>query len=57
MTVFPEDQIGAERAQTILVRVKEQLLQLPQDRASWAPARVCRVFARLHPCRMSGGRV
>ena len=38
VTVFPEDQIGAERAQTILVRVKEQLLQLPEDRASWAPA-------------------
>lgn len=38
VTVFPEDQIGAERAQTILVRVKEQLLQLPQDRATWAPA-------------------
>ena len=38
VTVFPEDQIGAERAQTILVRVKEHLLQLPEDRASWAPA-------------------
>jgi ubiquinol-cytochrome c reductase iron-sulfur subunit len=47
VTVFPEDQIGAERAQTVLIRVKEQLLQLPQDRASWAPggyvaySRVC----------------
>ena len=47
VTVFPEDQIGAERAQTVLIRVKEQLLQLPADRASWAPggyvaySRVC----------------
>ncbi len=47
VTVFPEDQVGAERAQTVLIRVKEQLLQLPQDRASWAPggyvaySRVC----------------
>jgi ubiquinol-cytochrome c reductase iron-sulfur subunit len=47
VTVFPEDQIGAERAQTVLIRVKEQLLQLPEDRASWAPggyvaySRVC----------------
>jgi ubiquinol-cytochrome c reductase iron-sulfur subunit len=47
VTVFPEDQIGAERAQTVLIRVKEQLLQLPEARASWAPggyvaySRVC----------------
>jgi ubiquinol-cytochrome c reductase iron-sulfur subunit len=47
VTVFPEDQIGAERAQTVLIRVKEQLLQLPEDRANWAPggyvaySRVC----------------
>lgn len=38
VTVFPEDQIGAERAQTILVRVKEHLLQLPDERTSWAPS-------------------
>jgi len=38
VTVFPEDQIGAERAQTILIRVNEQLLQLPAERANWAPA-------------------
>jgi ubiquinol-cytochrome c reductase iron-sulfur subunit len=47
VTVFPEDQIGDERAQTVLIRVKEQLLQLPESRASWAPggyvaySRVC----------------
>ena len=47
VTVFPENQIGSERAQTVLIRVKEQLLQLPEDRASWAPggyvaySRVC----------------
>jgi ubiquinol-cytochrome c reductase iron-sulfur subunit len=47
LTVFPEDQVGAERAQTVLIRVKEQLLQLPQERAGWAPrgyvaySRVC----------------
>lgn len=47
ITVFPENSIGSERAQTVLIRVKEQLLQLPKDRASWAPmgyvaySRVC----------------
>ncbi len=47
VTVYPEDQVGAERAQTVLIRVKEQLLQLPTDRSSWAPqgyvaySRVC----------------
>jgi len=38
VTVFPENKIGSERAQTVLIRVKEQLLQLPEERASWAPA-------------------
>jgi len=47
VTVFPEDQVGSERSQTVLIRVKEQLLQLPAERASWAPggyvaySRVC----------------
>ncbi len=47
VTVFPENQIGAERAQTVLIRVQEHLLQLPDDRATWAPggyvaySRVC----------------
>ena len=45
--VFPEDSIGAERSQTVLIRVREDLLQLPQKRAGWAPmgnlaySRVC----------------
>jgi ubiquinol-cytochrome c reductase iron-sulfur subunit len=33
VTVFPEDKIGNELAQTVLIRVKEHLLQLPEDRA------------------------
>lgn len=38
VTVFPENKVGDERAQTVLIRVKEQLLQLPKERASWAPS-------------------
>jgi ubiquinol-cytochrome c reductase iron-sulfur subunit len=47
VTVFPEDQIGEERAQTVLIRVKEELLQMPDGRAGWVPggyvaySRVC----------------
>lgn len=47
LIVFPEDSIGAERAQTVLLRVDPNLLQLPKDRANWAPlgnlaySRVC----------------
>jgi ubiquinol-cytochrome c reductase iron-sulfur subunit len=47
MTVFPEDSVGDEKAQTVLIRVDERFLQLPRDRASWAPkgflaySRVC----------------
>jgi ubiquinol-cytochrome c reductase iron-sulfur subunit len=47
MTVFPEGSVGSERAQTVLIRVKEELLRLPADRADWAPlgylaySRVC----------------
>jgi ubiquinol-cytochrome c reductase iron-sulfur subunit len=47
MIVFPEDSVGDERAQTVLIRVKESLLRLPEDRADWAPmgyvaySRVC----------------
>jgi ubiquinol-cytochrome c reductase iron-sulfur subunit len=47
MVVFPENSIGDERAQTVLIRVKENLLRLPSDRATWAPmgylaySRVC----------------
>lgn len=45
--VFPEDSIGSEKAQTVLVRVEPQLLRLPSDRSDWAPngnlafSRVC----------------
>lgn len=34
--VFPEDSIGSEKAQTVLIRVHPSLLQLPADRAGWA---------------------
>jgi ubiquinol-cytochrome c reductase iron-sulfur subunit len=37
VTVFPEDSIGDENSQTVLIRVKEQSLDLPKDRADWAP--------------------
>ena len=45
--VFPEESVGAERAQTVLIRVREDLLRLPGQRANWAPmgnlaySRVC----------------
>lgn len=45
--VFPENSIGSERSQTVLIRVNEQLLELPSDRSDWAPmgnlafSRVC----------------
>lgn len=45
--VFPEDSIGSERAQTVLLRVQPDLLQLPSERRGWAPmgniafSRVC----------------
>ena len=45
--VFPQDSIGSEQAQTVLIRVDPRLLELPSDRADWAPlgylayARVC----------------
>jgi len=47
LLVFPEDQIGSERAQTVLIRVHAKSLQLPKKRANWAPmgyiaySRVC----------------
>lgn len=47
ITVFPEDSIGDERSQTILVRVDQTLLELPKERENWAPngilaySRVC----------------
>ncbi len=47
MIVFPEGSIGDEKAQTVLVRVRPEDLQLPKERGSWAPmgylaySRVC----------------
>jgi len=47
VVVFPEDQIGSERAQTVLIRVHPQHLDLSKKRADWAPmgyvaySRVC----------------
>ena len=47
ITVFPENSIGSEKSQTVLIRVREDLLQLPKDRENWAPngylafSRVC----------------
>ena len=47
MVVFPENSIGEERSQTVLIRVNENLLRLPSERVSWAPmgylaySRVC----------------
>jgi ubiquinol-cytochrome c reductase iron-sulfur subunit len=47
VTVFPEGSIGSERSQTVLIRVKPELLRLPKERADWAPegylaySRVC----------------
>lgn len=37
VTVYPEDKVGSERAQTVLIRVQADLLQLPQGRSTWAP--------------------
>lgn len=45
--VFPEDSIGSEKAQTVLIRVDPRLLELPSGRSDWAPlgylaySRVC----------------
>jgi ubiquinol-cytochrome c reductase iron-sulfur subunit len=38
VTVFPEGQVGSLAAQTVLLRVEENLLKLPKERASWAPS-------------------
>jgi ubiquinol-cytochrome c reductase iron-sulfur subunit len=45
--VFPEDSVGSEKAQTVLLRVDPDLLRLPRQRVGWAPmgnlaySRVC----------------
>lgn len=37
LTVFPEGAAGATAAQTLLIRVEEELLDLPPQRMDWAP--------------------
>lgn len=34
--VFPENDTGSEKSQTVLIRVQPWMLRLPADRASWA---------------------
>lgn len=47
MVVYPEKHLGYVSAQTVLLRVQEKYLQLPKQRATWAPmgylaySRVC----------------
>ncbi|MGH9522966.1 MAG: ubiquinol-cytochrome c reductase iron-sulfur subunit, partial [Terriglobales bacterium] len=47
VVVFPEDQVGSEHAQTVLIRVEEYKLKMPAERSDWAPggyvaySRVC----------------
>lgn len=36
-TVYPEDDVGSAEAQTLVVRIDEDLLELPSGRAEWAP--------------------
>jgi ubiquinol-cytochrome c reductase iron-sulfur subunit len=35
--VFPESSVGSEKTQTVLVRVRQDLVHLPADRSGWAP--------------------
>ncbi len=37
LTVYPEGNAGDARAQTLLIRVRPNLLELPQDRQAWTP--------------------
>ncbi len=37
LTVFPEGAVGSADGQTLLIRVADDLLQLPPDRMAWAP--------------------
>jgi len=37
VTAFPEGYVGSADAQTVLIRVAPELLQLPADREIWAP--------------------
>jgi ubiquinol-cytochrome c reductase iron-sulfur subunit len=38
ITVFPEGFVGEADSQALLIKVEEALLELPEDRSSWAPA-------------------
>ena len=53
MVVFPEDSIGNEKAQTVLVRVDEQFLKMPKNMHGLGATRLSRVLAGLHACGMS----
>jgi len=35
--VFPESSVGSEKTQTVLVRVRQDLVHLPAARSTWAP--------------------
>lgn len=35
--VFPESSVGSEKTQTVLVRVRQDLVHLPAERSDWAP--------------------
>jgi quinol---cytochrome c reductase iron-sulfur subunit len=35
--VFPEGSVGSEKTQTVLVRVRQNLVHLPAERSNWAP--------------------
>jgi ubiquinol-cytochrome c reductase iron-sulfur subunit len=37
ITVFPEGYVGEADSQALLIKVDESLLELPDDRSSWAP--------------------
>ncbi len=37
ISVFPENHLGSVAAQAVLVRVEEERLRLPEERANWAP--------------------
>ncbi|HEX3661487.1 MAG TPA: Rieske 2Fe-2S domain-containing protein [Acidobacteriaceae bacterium] len=37
IVVFPENAVGSEKTQTVLVRVRQDLVQLPPQRSDWAP--------------------
>lgn len=37
LTVFPEDAVGVSDAQTVLINVGQDMLQLDPERAAWAP--------------------